>query len=97
MFRSKAEKSAWTAIKQRFNRHHIETVEACQKRQAANATSDKPDMSGADEWVVGALALADGLIKEGAGELAGMGEFADVEYKVSGGGGCACLFKLMRG
>lgn len=41
-----------------------------------------PDMSGAESWLVQAVSFADGVIEAGEGELADMGEFADVEFKV---------------
>lgn len=87
--RSKEEKAAWTAIKQSFTRHQSETIERVQRRQqlqtatAETGEQSAPDLNRAKPWLVDVLNMAEDLIKAGPGELAGMGEFADVEYKVS--------------
>jgi kinetochore protein Mis13/DSN1 len=41
-----------------------------------------PDMTNAG-WMTDALQIADGILAEGEGDLTKMGEFEDVEFKVS--------------
>lgn len=44
----------------------------------------EPVMTSAPGWMADALKVANAVIAEGEGDLSAMGEFTDVEYKVSG-------------
>lgn len=58
------------------------SVARIEKRRKIDAD---PDMSTAARWMQDALELADSVIEAGEGDLTEMGEFPDVEYKVSPG------------
>jgi kinetochore protein Mis13/DSN1 len=86
MYRSKEENSAWKSIKGAFTKHQKDTVEQVKRKSMLLETAEgqqRPDMTGADAWLLQAVAFADGIIAEGEGDLADKGEFADVEFKVS--------------
>ena len=80
IFRCKEENYQWSIVTTRSNRKQAETVERTQAKQRANA---EPSLSPADGWMVQALDMAEGVIAQGQGDLSAMGEFADVEFKVS--------------
>lgn len=56
------------------------TIDRIAKKAKANLD---PDMSTASEWMKDAMKLAESVIEAGEGDLTEMGEFPDVEFKVS--------------
>lgn len=53
-------------------------------RIAKKAKADlDPNMSTASSWMQDAMKLANSVIEAGEGDLTEMGEFSDVEFKVS--------------
>jgi hypothetical protein len=58
------------------------TVDRIAKRAKADLD---PNMSRASGWMQDALRLAESVIEAGEGDLTEMGEFPDVEFKVSTG------------
>lgn len=78
--RCKEENNQWTSLIGRANRKQVDVVDRITRKRAANA---EPDTSRAEQWMKDALGLAQGILAEGEGDLSAMGEFADVEYKVS--------------
>ena len=56
------------------------TVDRLAKKAKADLT---PSMSTASGWMQEAMRLAESVIEAGEGDLTEMGEFPDVEFKVS--------------
>ncbi|ORY35684.1 Mis12-Mtw1 protein family-domain-containing protein [Naematelia encephala] len=78
--RCKEEENQWTGLINRANRKQADTIEMLNNKKARDA---EPNQDGLEhEWMREAFELADGIVAEGEGDLVGMGEFADVEFKV---------------
>ncbi|KAL7422363.1 hypothetical protein Q5752_003009 [Cryptotrichosporon argae] len=77
--RSKAEERDWQRI--RASHATKQRVVLARLEDKVKAAAE-PDLSTAPAWMRNVAATADEVIQGGEGELAGMGEFADVEYKV---------------
>lgn len=80
VYRCKDECNEWGRSKLETDRERRAKLDLMAKKRKATLL---PDMSAADQWMNDALALAESVIEAGEGDLTEMGEFPDVEYKVS--------------
>jgi hypothetical protein len=75
--RCKDEDRQWSSVISRANRKQQQLMARLREKH------DEPDISDAPGWMQQAFAVAERFIAEGEGDLSAMGEFEDVEYKVS--------------
>jgi hypothetical protein len=77
--RSKEENNQWARLVNHTNTRLHATINRMKEKKAKD---ELPDVTGTG-WMEDALKLADGILAEGDGDLTKMGEFEDVEFKVS--------------
>ena len=80
--RCKDENNKWSKLINTTNHRLQETVEMTNAKRNERDSDKGPEMPSAG-WMTDALEIADGILAEGEGDLTKMGEFEDVEYKVS--------------
>lgn len=80
MSRCKDECNEWARLRLDTDRERRATADRMAKKAKAEWA---PHMATASQWMQDALDMAEGVIEAGEGDLTEMGEFPDVEYKVS--------------